>query len=154
VDLIDAVVVGVLCIVAVLFLWAFASGKSVLAVSAIIFFCYFVLLKRSKGGSVGYRLGGVRIVGLDGQPAGLLPLTVRLLFMVLGPVNYPLDLACLSCDTHRQALRDKFTDTFVVKKRAEPAGSGKVIHRFYLILGYNFLFREVEEVDKPSPARA
>ena len=149
VDLIDVVSVGVLCAAAVLVLWAFVPGQLLLAVCAIVFFCYVVLLKRSKGGTVGYRAGGVRIVGLDGQRAGIIPLTVRLLFMVLGPINYLLDLAWLANETQRQALRDKFADTYVVKKRAEPIGSGKLVHRYYEILGYNFLFREIE-VEEPA----
>jgi len=148
VDLIDAVTAGVLCCVAIVALWAFAPAKLILFVCAAIFFCYFVLLKRSRGGTVGYRLCGVRIVGLDGQRAGLLPMTIRMLFMVLGPINYLLDLAWMANETQRQALRDKFADTYVIKKHAVPIGSGKVIHRYYEILTYNFLFREVE-VDRP-----
>lgn len=124
-------------------MWTFTPLNLILLAWAAVFFCYFVLLKRSRAGTLGYRLCGVRIVGIDGQRAGLVPLTVRMLFMVLGPVNYLLDLAWMANDTHRQALRDKFADTYVVRKLAVPAGSGKVIHRQYEILFYNFLFREV-----------
>ena len=67
VDLIDAVTAGVLCSVAAVVLSAFVPAKLILFVCAAIFFCYFVLLKRAAGGTVGYRLGGVRIVGLDGR---------------------------------------------------------------------------------------
>jgi len=144
VDLIDAATAGVLCCVAILALWVFVPPGLVLFVCAAISFGYFVLLKRSPGGTLGYRLGGVRIVRLDGQRVGLLALTVRMLFMVLGPANYLLDLVLMTNDIHRQALRDKFTDTYVIKKHAVPAGSGKVVRRYYEILFYNFLFREVE----------
>jgi uncharacterized RDD family membrane protein YckC len=135
---------GLLCTIAIIGLWAFAPGNLILLVCAAIFFCYFVLLKRSKGGTLGYRVGGIRIIGLDGEHAGILALTLRMLFMVLGPINYLLDIAWLASDEHRQALRDKFADTYVVRREVEPVGSGKVIHRYYDILGYNFLFREVE----------
>ncbi len=64
--------------------------------------------------------------------------------MVFGPINYLFDLVWMWNESQRQALRDKFTDTAVVKKCAVPIGTGKVIHRCYHILGYNFLFREVE----------
>jgi hypothetical protein len=66
-----------------------------------------------------------------------------MLFMVLGPINYLLDLVWMSNEAQRQALRDKFADTYVVKKRATPVGSGELIHGYYEILCYNFLFREV-----------
>jgi uncharacterized RDD family membrane protein YckC len=144
VDLIDAATAGLLCCLAIFVLWPVIPARPILLVCAAIFFCYFVLLKRTRGGSVGYRVAGVRIVGLDGERAGVLPLTVRMLFMALGPVNYVLDLVWMTDDVHRQAIRDKFADTYVIKKHAVPAGSGKVIRRHYEILFYNFLFREVE----------
>ena len=142
-DAVDSTVVAMLCLLTFAGLWDVAP-KAVLPVCALIFFCYFVLLKRSSKGTLGYILGGLRITGIDGQRAGLVQLTIRLIFMVLGPVNYLLDLAWLSSDDHRQALRDKFADTYVVLRGAVPVGSGRLIHRYYDILGYNFLFREVE----------
>jgi uncharacterized RDD family membrane protein YckC len=129
---------------AILALSAFVPPRSILFVCAAIWFCYFVLLKRSRGGTVGYRLCGVRILGLDGQRAGLIPLTIRMLLMVFGPFNYLLDLAWMANDAQRQALRDKVVDTYVVKKNAVPAGSGMLTYRAYFILGYSFLFREVQ----------
>jgi uncharacterized RDD family membrane protein YckC len=144
VDFIDAATVGLVCTIAIIGLWAFVPGNLILIVCVMIFFCHFVLLKRSKGGTLGYRMGGVRIVGLDGQRPGILALTIRMLFMVLGPINYLLDVVWLTSDEQRQALRDKFADTYVVRRGAEPVGSAKVVHRYYYILGYNFLFREVE----------
>jgi hypothetical protein len=65
-------------------------------------------------------------------------------FLVFGPLNYLMDILWLSSDAHRQALRDKFTQTYVVRKNAQPAGTGKLIYRYYEIFGYNFLFREIE----------
>ena len=153
VDLIDAVTAVVLCFLAFLALWAFAPVRLILLVCGAILFWYFVLLKRSRGGTVGYRLAGVRIVELDGRRAGLLPLTVRMLFMLLGPANYLLDLVWMTDETHQQALRDKFGGTNVVKKRAEPIGTGKVIHRYYEVMYYNFLFREVKTDGAPLARR-
>jgi uncharacterized RDD family membrane protein YckC len=118
-----------------------------------ILFAYFVIFKRSRFGTVGYRVFKVRIVGLDGQPPSLGSLTLRWSFMALGPLNYLLDLLWLSSDPHRQAVRDKFAHTYVVKQGAEPAGTAKVIYRYYDILGYNFLFREIE-VERTKSAKA
>ena len=53
VDLIDAVTVGVLCSVAAVILPAFVPAKLIPFVCTAIFFCYFVLLKRTAGGTVG-----------------------------------------------------------------------------------------------------
>jgi uncharacterized RDD family membrane protein YckC len=46
---------------------------------------YFVVLKRSAYRTAGYRLFGVRIVGLDGNPPSYWALTVRLAFGFFGP---------------------------------------------------------------------
>jgi uncharacterized RDD family membrane protein YckC len=149
VDGIDLLLVGDICFALAVFWWrALTPGTMakhfVLASWAVAFFCYFVLLKHSKMGTVGYFIGRVRIVGIDGRPAGLLPLTLRLSFAVLGPFNWFLDLIWLSSDPHRQALRDKFAQTYVVKAKAQPAGEGRVVRRYFEVCGYNFLFREVE----------
>ena len=144
VGLIDAGTFLGLCVVAIFVLSPFVPAKLILLVCAAVLFCYFVLLKRSAGGTVGYRVCGVRIVGLDGQLPGLIPLTIRMLFMVFGPINFLLDLVWMANEDQRQTLRDKFAATYIVKKHAVPAGTGKLTHRYYHILGYNFLFREVE----------
>jgi uncharacterized RDD family membrane protein YckC len=147
IDVIDFLVVGAACSILALAVWTmFQSGAtldSLLAVCAVFVFCYFVPLKRSKFRTMGYRVGGVKIVGLDGQPASYSALTLRLLFAALGPLNWLLDLAWLSDDKHHQALRDKFAQTYVVKILAEPAGRGRFLFQYCSICGYNFLFREV-----------
>ena len=55
-----------------------------------------------------------------------------------------MDSMWVAGDAHRQALRDKFAGTYVVKRNAAPAGAGKIIFQRYEILVYNFIFREVE----------
>jgi uncharacterized RDD family membrane protein YckC len=113
-------------------------------------FSYFVILKRSRFRTLGYRLGRIKIVGLDGQPPTYFSLSLRLMFGILGPLNWLVDLAWLSGDAHCQALRDKFACTYVVTEKSQPAGQGKVIFSYYDIFFYNFLFREVE-VDPTAP---
>jgi hypothetical protein len=66
------------------------------------------------------------------------------MFMFLGPLNYLVDLIWLSGDPQKQALRDKFAQTYVIRKEASPAGSGKVVHRQYYFMGCSFLFREIK----------
>jgi hypothetical protein len=71
-------------------------------------------------------------------------LIARFMFGMLGPLNWPIDLIWLTNDIHRQALRDKFANTYVIRAAAQSSGTGKVVFRQYDILFYNFLFREVE----------
>jgi uncharacterized RDD family membrane protein YckC len=111
---------------------------------ALLIYGYFVLLKRSRLGTVGYRLGGVRIVDAAGRTPGLGALTLRLSFGLLGPFNIVLDMLWIPSDRHRQTLRDKFAGTYVVKATAEPAGPARVVLRTYYVMGMSFVFRDVE----------
>lgn len=104
---------------------------------------YFVVLKRSRFRTAGYRLGRVTLVGLNGLPASWGTLMLRASFAALGPFNWFLDLAWLFDDRHRQALRDKIAQTYVIKLGAEPAGRGRLVYRYWEICGYNLLVREV-----------
>lgn len=104
---------------------------------------YFVVLKRSRFRTLGYRAGRVKIVGLDGQVPTYATLSLRSAFGLVGPLNW-LDSIWLFNDTHGQALRDKFAGTYVVKNDAQPAGEGRIVFRLYEIALYNCIFREVE----------
>jgi uncharacterized RDD family membrane protein YckC len=104
-------------------------------------FCYLVVLKRSKIRTAGYRAAGVRIVGLDGKTASWSALVLRLVFVPLGPFNWFLDLIWLAGDPHRQALRDKFAHTYVVKAKAEPAGDGSIVFRHTRFAGITSYFK-------------
>jgi uncharacterized RDD family membrane protein YckC len=146
---IDFLVFGAVCAVLALALLVILHPTRtvvnvILAAWSALAFCYFVILKRSSAGTIGFRVGRVKVVGIDGRRAGWFGLIVRLFFGALGPLNWLMDLLWLSGDKHRQALRDKFTATYVVKRHAEPAGTGKVVYRSYDICGLNFVFREVE----------
>jgi uncharacterized RDD family membrane protein YckC len=146
IDVIDLLVVGGACLLiaaAWIILLPSVRIKLLLAACTAFVFCYFVPLKRSRMRTLGYRIGRVRIVGVDGGPASFFALSLRLAFATLGPLNWFLDLTWLAGDRHRQALRDKFAQTYVVKLRATPAGSGKLLYQYYELLGYHFLFREV-----------
>ena len=107
-------------------------------------FAYFVLLKRSTFRTIGYRICGVRIVDLQGKRPTLFALTARLLFAVLGPLNFLLDLAWIPGDSNRQALRDKFAHTYVILATAEPEGRGTIAYTPYHFFGMSFLFPEVK----------
>jgi len=112
-----------------------------------VWFLYFTVLKRSPLRTLGYRVGGVRIVNLKGERPGLIALTLRLLFAVAGPFNILIDLLWIGNDDRRQALRDKFAATYVVKLTATPAWRGPIRYEYYSILGSNFIFAEVRPAE-------
>jgi uncharacterized RDD family membrane protein YckC len=142
VDVIDLLTVGLICVVLTAGLGGVVPNNLLLWCWITMFFCYFVLLKKSFS-TLGYRVAGVRIVGLNGQSPSVWNLTVRTTFMFLGPLNYLVDLVWLSRDPHRQAIRDKVAGTYVVRRKAVPIGAGKVMRHQYSMLGCNFLCSEI-----------
>jgi uncharacterized RDD family membrane protein YckC len=122
-----------------------APGDAVLLTGLMaLVYGYFVVLKRSRVRTLGYRLARVHIVDVHGRPPGLGPLTVRLLFGVAGPFNFVLDMMWIPSDRHRQSLRDKVAHTYVVKTRARPAGPALIVYRQYHLMGMSLLFQELE----------
>jgi uncharacterized RDD family membrane protein YckC len=152
IDLIDISIVLVLCVgftIGQLHLIPNSESLAyiILITWVLVWFAYFVLLKGSKFHTIGYMIGKIRIVNLQGNPPSLFSLTLRLLFAVLGPLNILIDLVWLLGDPHRQALRDKFAHTYVIKRNAQVVGRGNVVYRRYDIFGMNFLFPEVDSSD-------
>ena len=109
-------------------------------------FMYLVLLKRSRFRTLGYLVGGIRIVSIHGERPSIWSLTMRALFAFFGPFNILVDVIWLTNDERRQALRDKFAHTYVIRDRAAPLGNGAIVYVPYTIFGTNFLFAEVRPV--------
>jgi uncharacterized RDD family membrane protein YckC len=119
-------------------------GLAVLTTWVAVWFAYFVLLKRSRFRTLGYVLAVARIVNLQGQTPSVASLVLRLLFAAMGPLNVLTDLFWIPSDPCRQALRDKFAHTYVIRRDASPAGTGPIRYTPYTILGGSFLFCEVK----------
>ncbi|MFQ5599216.1 MAG: RDD family protein [Candidatus Krumholzibacteriia bacterium] len=124
------------------------SDKTIILAGSLLslLFCYvyFVELERSKPGTIGFRILGLRIVNLQGQQPSRLDMANRFVMAWLGPLNILVDLLWIPSDENRQALRDKFAGTYVIKRNAKPSGHGLVICATYFLLGFTWTFREVE----------
>jgi uncharacterized RDD family membrane protein YckC len=114
-------------------------------------FVYLVLLKRSHFRTLGYRVGGIRIVSIQGERPSIWALTIRAMFAVFGPMNILIDILWITTDERRQALRDKFAHTYVVRAAAVPLGQGTIVYTAYSIFAVNFLFAEVRPVTGEAP---
>lgn len=109
----------------------------------VVFLAYFVVLKGSRFRTLGYVLAGARIVSLTGERPSYATLLGRLAFAIFGPLNYLFDLLWVSSDPRRQALRDKFAHTYVIRNSAMPAGTGQVVYGTYMVFGWTILCAEV-----------
>ena len=119
---------------------------AVSVVAALVFaLIYFPVLKSTRVGTVGYKLFKVRLVDLKGRQASLVKSFVRFCFVAIGPFNWLFDLVWLSGFKHKQAFRDLFVGTYVIRKEAEPIGRSRIIHPTYDVLGFNFTCSEVED---------
>jgi uncharacterized RDD family membrane protein YckC len=155
IDLIDGPVVVLVSAAALVLLrlsapTAAESRDVVLPLLACIWVGYFVILKRSRLRTPGYRVAGARITNLKGEAPSIGSLVARLLFALGGPLNLLIDVSWIAGDPNRQALRDKFAATYVVRLRAQPAGTGAIVRRTYTVWGATFLFQEVTRDRAPS----
>lgn len=149
IDLVDVVVAGTVSLAFSAVLLLLLSnrdqlGFGLLVVWSSVWFGYFVLLKRSRLRTVGYILAGARIINLQGDTPSVASLFIRMLFAALGPLNLLFDLFWIPSDPCRQALRDKFAHTYVIRRNASPAGNGRITYGQYTVLGASYLFQEVQ----------
>jgi uncharacterized RDD family membrane protein YckC len=147
IDIVDGFVATIVSLIASVVLFAVMSddayAKALPAAWIVVWFSYFVLLKGSKFRTIGYLSAGARIVDISGERPSLMKLSIRLLFAVFGPLNLLFDLFWIS-SSRRQALRDKFAHTYVIRRASAPAGSGPIVYAQYTIMGGSFLFQEVK----------
>lgn len=119
------------------------------------FFFYLVFLKYIAR-TLGYVLFDARLVNLQGAAPSVGALIIRALFLFIGPANTLLDLLWVTSDPHRQAIRDKFARTYVIRSGSRPAGNGHIRYVRLDMLGLQFLFPEVSRdskvADEPAGA--
>jgi hypothetical protein len=53
------------------------------------------------------------------------------------------DIASMVSDSGRRAIRDRVTGTYLIRKRAQPAGSGPIVMRTMTFMGVTVQAREV-----------
>ena len=85
----------------------------------------------------------VEIVDLKGGRPSWLTMTNRFISLVLGPVHLIMDLLWLIGEQEKQTLRDKIAGTYVIRKNAQPIGTGTLTVVIYHILGFALSFREL-----------
>lgn len=115
--------------------------------SALLWTLYLGPLKRSGWRTVGYRIAGLRIVALNGDPPGYWSLFLRSTMAALWAMSCStllfVDLFWIGQDDQRQTLRDKIAGTIVVRETAHPVSAGVQVMRIYSFAGWTLYLREV-----------
>ncbi|MCG8408345.1 MAG: RDD family protein [Phycisphaerales bacterium] len=144
--LIDVLFVAVLCYAAAIVVVSMTVSKDVLESSSdeekkaivrqslgLLLLCwvglaavYHIAVRRARGGTLGYRLAGIRMVNAFGEPPSLSALIKR--FLIATPTCTFFALSYLSCRNHpkRQAIHDQFAGTWLVRRSADPAGPAEL----------------------------
>jgi uncharacterized RDD family membrane protein YckC len=112
-------------------------------------YLYLTVVKRSRIGSLGFLLTGVRIVNTEGKRPSLLEMTARFFWLLPLPLGVLLDLGWLMEEPAKQTLRDKWAGTFVVKRKAKPIGSAPLGFKRIHLLGIQMV---VPELDRTAMA--
>jgi uncharacterized RDD family membrane protein YckC len=107
-------------------------------------YLYLAILKRSRFGTIGYRILKLKIIDAKGNQPSLLRMSWRFLLLAFGPLNLLIDFLWLGGDNFRQTLRDKMAGTYVVSSDAKPAGNGTLVFERHNLLGLSMIFAEIK----------
>jgi uncharacterized RDD family membrane protein YckC len=143
IDVIDAMLASIFALLlSIPFAVLFRNALPIVVIWPGVWITYFVFLKGTYR-TLGYVIARARIVDLQGTRPSYFTLFARLAFVILGPFNFFIDLTWLSDDPSRQALRDKFTHTYVIRDAAQPEGAGPIVYSVCTVGGGTLLFADV-----------
>lgn len=82
----------------------------------VVIVLYFIILEGLVGATIGKRLAGIRVVGLDGRHPGLIPATIRNLLRLVDtlPVLNILGIILIVTSHERARFGDRVADTRVI----------------------------------------
>ena len=103
---------------------------------------YLVPVKRSKFGTVAYRLLDMRILTIKGQRPSLFIMTLRLVIAIGWPFGLA-DFVWIGVDSERRSIHDCYAGTCVVRRSAKPLGIGPMHLTYYCGAGMTLVYPRV-----------
>jgi len=113
---------------------------------------YHVGLRRLRGGTAGYRIAGVRLVDEYGGPPGWKRLLKRTLIAVPFVLLFGASYFEIRKSPRRQSFHDELGGTWVVRKRAEPAGVARIVPHGRLLGSFMIESVDVHPADEAEEA--
>ena len=109
---------------------------------------YHVLLRLTRGGTLGYRITRIRLVDKTGRTPGIRAVFKR--FLIALPSCMMFGAGYLLCfkNPRRQAIHDRWSGTWLVRCRAEPAGPALSTYNTKLVGTFILTYTDIE----PAPA--
>lgn len=105
---------------------------------------YQVLIRKSRIGTLGYVLTGMKLVGPDGQSPDWRSYGKRVLVCLLEV--FSLGLVYIMCFKHKkhQAFHDQLAATWLLLRNAKPDGPGRLVFKTRLLGVYPIMLVDVE----------
>ena len=108
-------------------------------------FEYLLGFRMTEGGTPGYRLVGIRYASVVSERPTRLALVYRALVAIFLLWGFIFDHFWILVDERKQAWHDKLSGFYVVKRKAEPIGTQRVVRR---VINFMTLTFEVWEPAK------
>lgn len=113
---------------------------------------YHMALRRTRGGTIGYRITGIRLVDATGRPPSWRTLVKR--FLVAVPFFFFFAVTYWACfhSPKRQSFHDQCAGTWLIRKNAGPAGPARPAYQTRLLGTWLFTFLDLEPAEVSEPA--
>ncbi|QDV91406.1 RDD family protein [Phycisphaerae bacterium RAS2] len=108
---------------------------------------YHVLGRTLRGGTIGYRIAGIRLVDAAGRTPPLAVLFKRFLMAVPFTLLLGASYSSVRRKLRRQTTHDQWSGTWVVRKAAVPIGPAKPAYQTKLLGTMLFTWLDLEPVD-------
>lgn len=125
-----------------------------IATGILLMVAYQVLPRRLRGGTLGYRIARIRLVGHDGNPPTWRQVAIRCLLTIAGIFTFGAVFIPAFLRKKRQALHDQLAATWMVRARAVPMGPGQRIYKTRLFGTFPVTMTDIEPADEASAPMA
>lgn len=123
------------------------------ALAVVLALTYNIFGRKLRGGTIGYRIARIRLVGHDGNPPPWRQLMIRTLLIVAAIFTLGLVFIPTFLRKKRQAVHDQLAATWMVRARATPIGPGQLVYKTRLFGTFPVTMTDVEPLeDSPSVA--
>jgi uncharacterized RDD family membrane protein YckC len=108
---------------------------------------YHIALRRTRGGTLGYRLLGIRLIDATGQAPPWKVLVKR--FFIAVPLFFFFAATYWGCfqNPRRQALHDTLSGTWLVRKNAQAAGLARPAYQTKLLGTWLVTYLDLEPIE-------
>ncbi len=112
---------------------------------------YHIALRRTRGGTLGYRLTRIRLIDATGRPPSWPVLVKR--FLIAVPFTFFFAVTYWGCfhSPRRQTFHDQWSGTWLIRKNAQSAGPARPAYQTKLLGTWLLTYMDLEPVEAVEP---